>query len=240
MLIHPMKARTIWKRSFVAKIMAAIVLVSIIGASIQPAFLGVKKFKVPYNTSTGQVVYHKTILECFSDYGLLNSVYSWGRVIFMYIVPLVTIACLYGRIAWHLSKQYKNQELHSNEKVLRARKRVVYMLCVMIVMFAVSWLPMNVFYILWNLPDGMRFMESPAFLPLLVMTILMVYGNCITNPILYSFMSAQYRHEFQQIMCGCLPDKKAVYSESTGTHCKTSQSDIFSDCPPEAKTKETT
>ena len=217
MLLYPMKAKTFWTKKLVVKLMVLIFIVSSVFAVLQPILSGVKKYEITTNNSTGFVFHKQMILECLPQPGMATTWYAWGRVVVLYIVPMFIITCLYGRIAFHLAKSSSNdQDLQVNEKVLKSRRRVVYMLLIMIIVFGVCWLLMNVFVMIEEIPSAGWFMTTPYFVPYFLTTIMLAYFSCISNPILYSFMSEQYRKEFRK-MCCCVSDRSALYSESAST-----------------------
>lgn len=227
-----MQARTLWTKSSALKIAGIIYTVSGLLALPSPLFGGMVEIFVDQNTGEfvdkqgrkNGTLYHSS-RQCMEDVPSdFTTYYSLFRVATLYVIPVIIISVLYSKIAGHLRSTSMNTAL-SNEKVARDRRKVVRMLAAMVIVFAVCWLPGNVMFILQALPDGRKYMvDDKWFSWYLFVSGVLVYFNCISNPILYTFMSSQYRKGFRRMMCCYQGGRRGAKKSITDTESKDSKS----------------
>ena len=85
---------------------------------------------------------------------------------------------------------------------IKARKGVVKMLIATVVVYFLSYAPVQV-PLFYNMASTTPFKQNWSFL-VLVMTL--GYVNSAANPILYSIFSRNFRLKFAQILCRCRKD----------------------------------
>jgi len=91
----------------------------------------------------------------------------------------------------------------------RNRNQVVKMLAVVVLTFAVCWLPYRAM-VMYNSFAPPESMFSPDWYIFLSKT--MIYINCAINPILYNLMSARFRNAFKRLLKG---EKTSIYSKAS-------------------------
>ncbi|XP_061074739.1 thyrotropin-releasing hormone receptor-like [Conger conger] len=142
-----------------------------------------------------------------------------------YIIPLILATVLYGLIArilfmnplpsdlndraGHLSvhqgrKNIKMGFSQSNRGVVSSRKQVTKMLAVVVVLFALLWMPYRMLVVVNSLMD-------PPYLNtwFLLFCRMCIYVNSAINPIIYNLMSQKFRAAFRKL-CHCqrqVPEK---------------------------------
>ena len=237
-----MKAKTVWTKRLAVKISLMIALLSAVVSL--PRSVLMKMMKYPINTDEDDAWKtlndqdnhnvsgkHYDYVEHCTDAipSMFVSVYNYCRFFLGYLVPLLTITVLYGLIAKHLKSPASQSLTGSDSKVYKARKRVVLMLLVMIIIFALGWLPLNIYFFLHALPNGIDIISMihtkyERWMPLAA---IFVYINCISNPILYTFMSVQYREAFGRLFTSCCPGSKAPTSAELLTGTSKTGSDVI-------------
>jgi allatostatin receptor len=73
---------------------------------------------------------------------------------------------------------------------IKMKKRVIKMVLIVVVLFALSWLPIHVILLLRALR---MYSTTPALISLQVISQIFAYSNSCVNPILYAFLSEPFR-----------------------------------------------
>lgn len=167
-----------------------------------------------FNVTHGVEPYPGVMLYrvCVENPGLHyeKGAYSVASMIFQYLVPIAIVSVAHARICNKLKYRMVNQRptvvvnsVFQKRRNLREaqRKRKTNMLLIGIgVVFACSWMPLNVFNILADFDqelfqlmdkDGMAFAVCH----------LLVLGSACTNPVLYGWLNDNFRREFVNIFC---------------------------------------
>ncbi|ESO09318.1 hypothetical protein HELRODRAFT_73674, partial [Helobdella robusta] len=137
-------------------------------------------------------------------------IYFMADLIVFYLLPLITSVLLYVLIARRLyrgagmrasdrsdNKNDNNTSSHNSNNTIAHkqttfanRNRVIKMLAIVVLMFAVLWLPYRA-YVVYNS------LATPLYCRWTLLTVrIMVYANSSINPILYSAMSSKFRRAF--------------------------------------------
>ncbi|KAH3872932.1 hypothetical protein DPMN_036155 [Dreissena polymorpha] len=81
---------------------------------------------------------------------------------------------------------------------IRAKKRVTKMVVIVVVIFTLCWLPVQIVFMIEHF--GM-FNHSLTFSAILMASNGLAYMNSCVNPILYSFLSENFRRSFRKTLC---------------------------------------
>lgn len=194
-LVHPMKAMTVWTKKTAVQCSLGILIYSFLSAlpisilpSMSPAW--------PSNNS-----YHCNPAEPQN----FVAAFQVTRITLTYFLPLAIMAVLYALI---IRKLLHNSNLFSpSQKALEDRQRVVYMLIAMVIIFAACWLPSTLVILLSTFDEKFYENNKSSLTTYVPVTTFLVYFNCIMNPFLYSLMSSQYRRGFislfKRLGCCC-------------------------------------
>ncbi|XP_051869448.1 neuropeptide Y receptor type 2-like [Pristis pectinata] len=131
-----------------------------------------------------------------------GSIYSITMFILQYALPLLIISYAYTRI-WIKLKKHTSPGMRKDAHY--RRRQTTKMLVMVVVVFAICWLPFHLFQLLSDL-DG-RFLQLREYK--LLYTVFHVVAMCSTfaNPLLYGWMNRNYRKGFIHFFrCGSRQD----------------------------------
>ena len=125
---------------------------------------------------------------------------------FAYVIPLLGISIMYVLILLYLNHHSTSAGVDPMQVRSRQRKHKVFKIVLVVVLvFAISWLPFHVNILLGlygTVPQGM------AYEALRILWDCLAYGNSCANPIIYNYVSRDFRTAFKQVMCGKIYEKK--------------------------------
>ncbi|XP_029963170.1 neuropeptide Y receptor Y7 [Salarias fasciatus] len=128
-------------------------------------------------------------------------IYSLSMLLLQYIIPLAIISyayiCIWVKLKNHISPSSRNDSI-------ARRKKTTKMLALVVVVFAICWLPFHVFQLASDLDLVLRFQEFK-----LIYTLFHIVAMCSTfaNPLLYGWMNKNYRNGFLMVFrCEDKPD----------------------------------
>jgi thyrotropin-releasing hormone receptor len=135
--------------------------------------------------------------------------------VLFYFLPLSVQLTMYAFITKHLFigserlhrtytvRDRNGMSMERYSEAIQARKGVVKMLMVSVIVYFLSYSP-NQVLLIWNTVRPQSFHESWSFL---VFTMIVAYINSAANPILYSIFSQNFRECFRDILCRCYPKR---------------------------------
>ncbi|XP_039694334.1 galanin receptor type 1 [Pteropus medius] len=112
--------------------------------------------------------------------------------VFGYLLPLLLICFCYAKVLNHLHKKLKNM----SKKSEASKKKTAQTVLAVVVVFGVSWLPHHVVH-LWA--EFGVFPLTPASFLLRVAAHCLAYSNSSVNPIIYAFLSDNFRKAYRQV-----------------------------------------
>ncbi|XP_016087951.1 neuropeptide Y receptor type 2-like [Sinocyclocheilus grahami] len=128
-------------------------------------------------------------------------IYSLSMLLLQYVVPLAIISyayvCIWIKLKNHVSPSNRSDGIGR-------RKKTTKMLALVVVVFAVCWLPFHVFQLASDLDLILKFKEYK-----LIYTLFHIVAMCSTfvNPLLYGWMNQNYRNGFLMFFrCEHKPD----------------------------------
>ncbi|CAG5127339.1 unnamed protein product [Candidula unifasciata] len=132
---------------------------------------------------------------------------------FGYVFPLAITLLLYGlmlkRLLYGVVPGGRNQSSES----MRAKKRVTKMVVIVVIIFALCWLPLQICLFLQHI-IGVEVGVSLASITMAANCF--AYMNSCVNPILYAFLSGNFRRSFQRFLCCSYKSRRMDY-ERTNT-----------------------
>lgn len=124
-------------------------------------------------------------------YGRINSS-VW--LLTVGIIPAAIMVSLYSRVVYDL--WFKNVNETTQVAVRKSRKRVTKVVLIVSVIYAVSWFPQLIVYVLSNFHYNIEFGDFAYIVSVVVVTF-----NSAVNPVIYAFQSERFRQHFKQLLC---------------------------------------
>ncbi|XP_037092727.1 neuropeptide Y receptor type 6-like [Pollicipes pollicipes] len=149
--------------------------------------------------------------------------FTFALLMIQYLAPIVTLAITHSRIKTFLRQHMANGSIGNRIRAEISRnRRVTLVLTLIVVVFAVSWLPYHLFLILDELKliavETRTYNLGFAVCHLLAMT------SAVTNPILYGFLNTNFQREWRQLipralkgLCDSPPERNEARSGPTNT-----------------------
>lgn len=143
--------------------------------------------------------------------------------VFGYLLPLAMVCILYGLLLKRLLCGMKPGGCQSAES-MRGKKRVTKMVVIVICTFAICWLPLHMRYLIHFFG---KYHENAAFYIFQVIATCMAYANSCVNPILYAFLSENFRKSFRKLLC-CYSNFQPMHMEYERTQMQPKERIEFS------------
>ncbi|KAL3866097.1 hypothetical protein ACJMK2_043433 [Sinanodonta woodiana] len=226
-IIHPIKAHILCNRRRIVLVLGCIWPCSWI-AGLPTFFFNTVKL---VHAETG-IKYCVIMFPHNPD--LYFMIFKLIESIAFYFVPLAVQLTMYAVVSRHLFtgsahlhrtytiRNHNGISMERLSEAIQARKGVVKMLMVSVVVYFLSYSPNQVLLII-NFIRPQNFHENWTFL---VFTMIIAYVNSAANPILYSIFSQNFRECFRSIMCVCCsktPERQTLrYGSNHNTYNTTS------------------
>ena len=110
------------------------------------------------------------------------------------IIPTITMIYLYSKVVFDL--WFKKINGATQIAVRKSRKKVTKVVLIVSVIYAISWFPQLILYLLSNFLESFEFGGVPY-----IASVVMVTFNSAVNPMIYAFQSERFRREFKQLLC---------------------------------------
>ncbi|XP_052787647.1 tachykinin-like peptides receptor 99D [Mya arenaria] len=128
--------------------------------------------------------------------------YSYLLLVLNYIFPLLTLTVTYTRVGIELwGSRVIGEDTSMQHDRVKSKRKVVKMMMVVVVIFAICWLPMHLYFLLAN-----HFPALPMFRyiqQIYIVVYLMAMSNSMYNPIIYCWMNSRFREGFVHVFCWC-------------------------------------
>ncbi len=115
---------------------------------------------------------------------------------FGYLMPLGLVCLLYGAMLKRLLHGVVPRGCQSGE-ASRSKRRVTRMIVIVVVLFAICWLPFQVIFMIQFFGS---YPDSPIFMGIKIASNCIAYMNSCVNPILYAFLSENFRKGFRKVL----------------------------------------
>ncbi|XP_014791724.1 PREDICTED: somatostatin receptor type 5 [Calidris pugnax] len=182
-VVHPIKS-TKWRRPRVAKLISVtvwtfsflVVLPVIIFSDVQEDFQTCNmNWPEPVNIWSAAFIIYTSVLGFFG--------------------PLLVICLCYLLIV--IKVKSSGIRVGSTRR-RRSERKVTRMVVIIVVVFVFCWLPfymMNIVNLIFILP------EDPVLVGVYFFVVVLSYANSCANPILYGFLSDNFKQSFQKVLC---------------------------------------
>ena len=123
-----------------------------------------------------------------------HKTYAVTMFVFLYVVPQVILLVCYSRIGYkHWFSVLVEQQSEASLRKLRTGRRIVKMIVIVTVAFAICWLPVHVMEL--YMAFGSNFSET--FYDFKLLAPLIPHFFITANPFIYNFMSKTFHTHFK-------------------------------------------
>ncbi|XP_039970274.1 tachykinin-like peptides receptor 99D isoform X1 [Bactrocera tryoni] len=160
--------------------------------------------------TTGEVeLKDGTRIVCYAEWpdGPTNhsqqeNVYNIVFMILTYILPIISMTVTYSRVGIELwgSKTIGEYTPRQVENV-RSKRRVVKMMMVVVLIFAVCWLPFHIYFIVTSCYPALT--QTPFIQEVYLGIYWLAMSNSMYNPIIYCWMNSRFRYGFKRFFRWC-------------------------------------
>ncbi|KAL2083246.1 hypothetical protein ACEWY4_021019 [Coilia grayii] len=190
-IIHPLKPRL---SSTTTKIVIAVIWAVACSLAFPQCFFASTRFYPP-----------RTV--CMVEWpdeeeGVHQLIYQTAVIILIYLLPLLVMLVTYSLVGYRLwgseipgeaSDHYQNQ--------IQAKRKVVKMMIVVVVTFAICWLPYHIYFILSSISMDIY---NQHFIQQVYLAIFwLAMSSTMYNPIIYCCLNQRFRSGFRQAFRWC-------------------------------------
>ncbi|XP_033757601.1 neuropeptide F receptor-like [Pecten maximus] len=163
-----------------------------------------------YTVDQPVIVLPVYFFRCLEDITLMEEkgAYSVASMIVQYILPIAIVIIAHARICNKLKYRMVNQthggtsfQKRKNERQSRRKRKTNITLSLIAIVFALSWLPLNLFNILTEFQFS-HFKHLNINLAYKICHMLVLSSAC-TNPMIYGWLNDNFRNEFMKVLSCC-------------------------------------
>nr|C3ZQF9.1 RecName: Full=QRFP-like peptide receptor [Branchiostoma floridae] len=193
-IIHPLKVKYLLSKTRAGIILA---LVWVVSVGVATPMLFVHKAEEIHD-----FLYEQRFVTCQEKWWgqTQQTSYTIFNLVVLFIIPLLTMTSLYIRIAHRLWVQQPvgvtGNFAHGNS--VRRKRQAVKMLVVVVLLFAVCWLPYHTVTVMNEL-TGLRLEEKSAKL-LIAIVQLIAFSNSFNNPVVYAILNENFKKNFMTML----------------------------------------
>ncbi|KAK8757622.1 hypothetical protein V5799_004746 [Amblyomma americanum] len=141
-----------------------------------------------------------------SDDGVTAShdeyVYNVVILIVTYMIPMTSMAFTYFRVGRELWGSQSIGECTAKQiEAIKSKRKIVKMMIVVVVIFAVCWLPYHVYFLVMHHHPEIN--QSTYIQHVYLAIYWLAMSNSMYNPIIYCWMNSRFREGFKRVFC-CL------------------------------------
>ncbi|EOA96911.1 Galanin receptor type 1, partial [Anas platyrhynchos] len=129
--------------------------------------------------------------ENWPDGSTAKQTYKVTILLVGYLLPLVLITCCYAKVLYHLHTKVKN----ISKKSERSKKKTAQTVLLVVAVFLLSWLPHHIIT-MWA--EFGHFPLNNVSFTFRIISHCLAYGNSCINPIIYAFLSENFRKACRQ------------------------------------------
>ncbi|XP_028257986.1 galanin receptor type 1b [Parambassis ranga] len=130
---------------------------------------------------------------CWENWtGMSKRAYKVTILLLGYLLPLLLISCCYAKVLFHLHKKMKNM----SKKSERSKRKTAQTVLLVVAAFTICWMPHHII-VMWV--EFGTFPLNDASFAFRIVSHCLSYGNSCVNPILYAFLSENFRKACRQV-----------------------------------------
>ncbi|XP_030576063.1 substance-K receptor [Archocentrus centrarchus] len=190
-IIHPLKPRL---SSTSTKVVIALIWIVAVSLAFPQCYYSVTRFYYPRTVC---------MVDWPDDYGGTHQLsYQFAVILLIYLLPLLVMLVTYslvGRSLWggHIPGE-ASDHYHSQ---INAKRKVVKMMVVVVVTFALCWLPYHIYFILGSFN---RDIYKQHYIQQVYLAIFwLAMSSTMYNPIIYCCLNQRFRAGFRRAFAWC-------------------------------------
>ncbi|XP_049917827.1 galanin receptor type 1b [Epinephelus moara] len=130
---------------------------------------------------------------CWEEWsGASRHTYRVTILLIGYLLPLLLISCCYTKVLFHLHKKMKNM----SKKSERSKRKTAQTVLLVVTAFTICWMPHHIIA-MWV--EFGTFPLNDATFAFRIVSHCLSYGNSCVNPVLYAFLSENFRTACRQV-----------------------------------------
>ncbi len=157
----------------------------------------VDKYKIRYYKACSLMPYQ----YCGLSMDMAKEALFVSLFIFGYVLPLVLVFTFYALLVRYIKKRQtktrRTERSAERERKTNKVRSVSRLLLLVVTVLAVSWLPLHVHFLLSNFH---QIPESRWYDIYRILSHVLAYGNSCMNPIIYNYVSKDFRHSFRDLV----------------------------------------
>ncbi|KAF7268202.1 tachykinin-like peptides receptor 99D isoform X1 [Rhynchophorus ferrugineus] len=168
-----------------------------------PSLLFYKTYRNIYLNGEERVICYQEWPDGMGSESIYEYYFNVAFLIITYLVPILSMTYTYARIGIELwGSQSIGECTQRQMDNIKSKRRVVKMMMVVVIIFAVCWLPYQLYFIVISYFPEITNSEyiQETFLAIYWLAM----SNSMYNPIIYCWMNARFRRGFKQFF-SCLP-----------------------------------
>uniref|UniRef100_A0A2Y9D3Q2 G-protein coupled receptors family 1 profile domain-containing protein n=1 Tax=Anopheles quadriannulatus TaxID=34691 RepID=A0A2Y9D3Q2_ANOQN len=156
-----------------------------------------------------------------SNHSRQEYVYNIVFMLLTYFLPIGSMTYTYARVGLELWGSKSIGECTQRQlDNIKSKRRVVKMMMIVVIIFAVCWLPFQIYFILTSYYPELT--KKPYIQEVYLAIYWLAMSNSMYNPIIYCWMNLRFRRGFQQFF-RCCPFVR-VTPDSASSHRRTGTS----------------
>uniref|UniRef100_A0A182NS64 G-protein coupled receptors family 1 profile domain-containing protein n=1 Tax=Anopheles dirus TaxID=7168 RepID=A0A182NS64_9DIPT len=153
-----------------------------------------------------------------SNHSRHEYVYNIVFMFLTYFLPIGSMTYTYARVGLELWGSKSIGECTQRQlDNIKSKRRVVKMMMIVVIIFAVCWLPFQIYFILTSYYPDLT--KKPYIQEVYLAIYWLAMSNSMYNPIIYCWMNLRFRRGFQQFF-RCCPFVR-VTPDSASSHRRT-------------------
>ncbi|KAJ8733360.1 hypothetical protein PYW08_001658 [Mythimna loreyi] len=141
--------------------------------------------------------------------------YTFALLVLQFVLPLSALVCTYARIAhtvWGGRPPGEAQDARDT-RMQHCKRKMIKMMLTVVTVFTMSWLPLNIFIILWAVHgEEEEWGKWPGMPYMWFICHWLAMSHSCYNPMIYCYMNVRYRRGFKEILGKLLCWKKKASS----------------------------
>ncbi|XP_033103631.1 G-protein coupled receptor 54-like [Anneissia japonica] len=168
---------------------------------------------IPAAIYTNSYVDKYNYTVCNRDFGSpkRDNIHTMFAFLSMYVIPLLIITICYVNILMQVWKRTSmgTESAQAQLKASQRKRKITRMVFIVVILFALSWLPLHAIILGMEFYDGKPVFKSSSFQYLNVFCLCLAYANSSMNPFVYAFTTNSFKKHFDRIFRGLCNSSKS-------------------------------